>query len=187
MKKYIISDKKSAVVLLSIVIPLVIIALGRWIYGWGGGDIDILDFSAEGVERVELYTDNVMIAANYATEFDDGFGVSVVTEPEDIQLIIDQIDSLQYAGNDIRDYIEHGIGIGGTVHYDTDFYFRDGTELGVTLSSNSGSQPVSDRILGYSLVPAAKKEFLGKNARGSLEWFYDLYEKYRPIPGKETS
>ena len=179
--------KRRRWLILGVLLLASVLAAGRWIYGWGGGDIDILDFSAEGVERVELYTDNVMIAANYATEFDDGFGVSVVTEPEDIQLIIDQIDSLQYAGNDIRDYIEHGIGIGGTVLYDADFYFRDGTKLRVILSSNSGSQPVSDRILGYSLVPAAKKEFLGKNARGSLEWFYDLYEKYRPIPEKEAS
>ena len=179
--------KRCRWLILGVLLLASVLMAGRWCYGWGGGDIDILDFSAEGVERVELYTTSVKIAANYATEFDSGFGVSVVTEPEDIQLIIDQIDSLQYAGNDIRDYIEHGIGIGGTVLYDADFYFRDGTKLRVILSSNSGSQPVSDRILGYSLVPAAKKEFLGKNARGSLEWFYDLYEKYRPIPGKEAS
>ena len=179
--------KRRRWLILGVLLLAAVLMVGRWIYGWGGGDIDILDFSAEEVERVEFYTDNVTIAANYATEFDDGFGVSVVTEPEDIQLIIDQIDSLQYAGNEIRDYIEHGIGIGGTVHYDADFYFRDGTNLRVILSSNSGSQPVSDRILGYSLVPAAKKGFLGKNARGSLKWFYDLYEKYRPIPEKEAS
>ena len=163
-----------------------VLVVGFWGYGWAGGDIDVFDFTAEKVERVELYTNDVNFTANYMTGPGMGSGTSTVTERADIQRMIDTINAFQYAGNQIRDIIEYGVALGGGIRYELEISFTDGTKRLFFLSTYD-TDPARDMILGYGFYQEKKLGLLGKQGRGRMEWFYDLYEKYRPIPEKEAS
>ena len=98
-----------------------------------------MNFSAEDVERLTLSQSGY----TYAVE---------VTEKEDIQAVIDMVNSFQHTGNELK----HGFLFG----------------------SNSGEQPVSDMevscwVYQISRVPS-------KLCRGSMELFFEMYKKYKP-------
>jgi len=116
----------------------VILVFFAWIFGWGGGDIHVMNFSAEDVERLTLSQSGY----TYAVE---------VTEKEDIQAVIDMVNSFQHTGNELK----HGFLFG----------------------SNSGDQPVSDMEVSYWVYQETKTSRApSKLCRGSMELFFEMYE-----------
>ena len=67
-----------------------ILVLGIWVFGWGGGPIHVLRVSPEEVDQIELYYTRV-----------NHYPVSV-TEPQDIQTVLDEVNALRYTGNQLR-------------------------------------------------------------------------------------
>lgn len=78
----------------------VILAFFAWIYGWGGGDIQVMNFTAEDVERLTLSQSGYTYAVD-------------VTEKEDIQAVIDMVNRFRHTGNALK----HGFVTGGTCLY----------------------------------------------------------------------
>ena len=62
-----------------------ILVLGIWVFGWGGGPIHVLRVSPEEVDHIRI---SATIVDSHAI---------TVTEPEDIQFVIDTINSFSYA------------------------------------------------------------------------------------------
>lgn len=144
-----------------------ILAFFAWIYGWGGGEIHAMNFSAEDVERLTLSQSGY----TYAVE---------VTGKEDIQAVIDMVNSFRHTGNELK----HGLrfGYGGTCLYEFDVYLKNGEEFPFFFGSNSGDQPVSDMEVSYWVYQETKiSRAPSKLCRGSMELFFEMYEKYRPV------
>jgi len=147
----------------------VLCALCAWIYGWGGGNIDMIDFDAEHVDRVQFgFT---------ITDYLDGV---TITEKEDIQTIIDSINSFRHTGNELKDFFKFGPFPGGTVLYEFVFYLSDGTEFVFCFGANS-HRDLSDIEVSYWVYQQGHRNRISPTCRGSLEPFYELYEKYRGI------
>ena len=150
--------------------------LGIWGFGWGGGPIRVLRVSPEEVDQIELYYTRV-----------NPYPVSV-TEPQDIQTVLDGVNALRYTGNQLRVlpllpvFLFTG-GMGGTTAYEITVHLTDGSALLLSLySSNVDPQ---DMEMDYELQPLEQQgggfPFLN-TCRGSMEWFYDLYHKYDQAP-----
>lgn len=143
------------------------LSLGRWIWGWGGGAIDVLDFDAGSVSRIDLYsTDQVF----------DCSAVSV-TEREDIQALIDLVNSFRYAGNELKRVLKGDIGMGGSVVYEFNVFFTDGETFGLAFFS-SDTRDLAGMELAYRLSDQDGQPLAGHLCRGSLELFYAMREKY---------
>ena len=149
-----------------------ILALGIWVFGWGGGPIHVLRVSPEEVDQIELYYTRV-----------NPYPISV-TEPQDIQTVLDEVNALRYTGNQLRAlpllpvFLFTG-GMGGTTVYEITVHLTDGSALLLSLySSNVDPQ---DMEMDYELQPLEQQgggfPFLN-TCRGSMEWFYDFYHKY---------
>ena len=93
-----------------------ILVLCAWIFGWFRGDINVMDFSADEVDHVELSCTDVHVDLYRA----------VVTDKDDIQMLIDSVNRFQHTGNEIKDIFMYGIFTGGSVLYEIDIYLSDG-------------------------------------------------------------
>ena len=93
-----------------------------------------MNFTAEDVERLTLSQSGY----TYAVE---------VTEKEDIQAVIDMVNSFRHTGNELK----HGLrfGYGGTCLYEFDKKNKNGEEFPFSFGSNNGEQPVSDTEVSY--------------------------------------
>ena len=78
-----------------IVLCLFVIAL-FWLSEWKGDKINAIDFDANDVVSMSLY------AAR------PGFEVFDVTDKEDLQTIIDELNEFKYSGGSWRNYIKNG-------------------------------------------------------------------------------
>lgn len=101
-----------------------------------------MNFSAEDVERLTLSQSGYTYTAE-------------VTEKEDIQAVIDMVNSFQHTGNELK----HGFLFG----------------------SNSGEQPVSDMEVSCWVYQGTTiSRAPSKLCRGSMELFFEMYQKYKP-------
>lgn len=165
--------KKYKRLLIGAMVSVAILLLGVWVFGWGGGDINVLKFSADDVTRLELNCTDTKRVELYK---------AVVTEPEDIQACIDWVNAFQHTGSAIKELFRHGIGIGlgGTCLYTFQFYLLDEDPFILEFGNNDGEQEISDVEVSYWRYTYPPKKEIPSTCRGSLEPFYELYEKYRP-------
>ena len=132
-------------------------------FGWGGGPINVMDFTAEDVDRIELSCSHPWIAG----------GRAVVTEKEDIQAVIDSVNGFLYDGTTLKYFLKHGFSGGGTVLHTIHVYFTNGEEYIFDICPEAHS----DTQLHCWKYPYESKGFSAV-CSGSLDWFYELHEKY---------
>ena len=140
-----------------------------WLFGWGRGSIDVIDFSADQVDYVRLYCAQL--------SFED---VAEVRDPEEIQALIDSANALRHTGSDFKRVLQYGLGVGGSKLHEYDFFLKNGDTFGVTFSSMNSKNPVTDMDLGYWVTLPNGERISGSTCRGSLEVFYELHRKYLP-------
>ena len=146
--------------------------LWYWLFGWG--TVHIIDFSAQEVEYVQISCSH---CPGRGTIYDSG----------EIQALIDEANTMKNKGTNLKK-IFRGIGMGGVVLYDCDFYLVDGTEFLLTYFSSKFDEPASNRELSYSYrFSPTGEDNVGPMCRGSMEVYFQLFEKYnhRPAPGAE--
>lgn len=160
---------------LPIVRLLLVIAapfLWYWLFGWG--TVHIIDFSAQEVEYVQIS------CSHYPER-------GAIYDPGEIQALIDEANAMQNKGTSLK-LLLHGIGMGGSILYDYDFYLTDGTEFSLTFASGASGDPVSAKDLTcWYRFSTTEEDTVGPMCRGSLEVYFRLFEKYnhRPAPGAE--
>ena len=147
-----------------------LLLLCAWLFGWFRGNINVMRFSSDEVDRIELYSTDIRL----------GLHTSAVADKEEIQALIDSVNSFQHTGSGLKEIFKYGIGVGGSTLYVCDVYLLNGENFNLHFSSNSGEQPWSDMEMGYWVYQPGKTPFLTNTCRGSLELFAELYEKYRP-------
>ena len=148
---------------------VVILGFCELLYGWGQGTIDAIDFSADQVDYVRLYCAQL--------SFD---GVAEVRDPEEIQTLIDSANALRNSGFDLKGIFQFGLGMGGSMLHEYDFFLKNGDHFVIIFSSNDGERPISDMELDYwSILPNGER-ISGSACHGSMEAFYELHQKYLP-------
>ena len=87
-----------------VVVALLLLIFGSlfWIYGWGCGEIHLMDFDAEEVSYIELYSIDSVFNCNAVA----------VTEKEDIQSLIDLVNSFRHCGNELKYLLSGEFGTG---------------------------------------------------------------------------
>lgn len=151
-----------------IVVLAAVLALCAWIFGWGRGDINVMDFSANEVDRIELSCTDIHVDMHRA----------VVTEKDDIQAFINSVNSFQHTGSNIKYLFRYGIGAGGAVLYECDVYFSSGDIFNLRFANGNGEQDLSDMEVSYWIPQENQKRLFSDTCRGSMELFYELYERY---------
>jgi len=150
---------------------LLVVILGccELVYGWGQGTIDAIDFSADQVDYVHLYCAQL--------SFD---GVAEIRDSEEIQALIDSANALRNSGFDFKGVFQFGLGMGGSMFHEYDFFLKNGDHFAIIFSSNDGERPISDMELDYwSILPNGER-ISGSTCHGSMEVFYELHQKYLP-------
>lgn len=147
-------------------VPLIFaLILCSWLFGWFVGNIDVVDFGADEVDQLRLS----------CTLF--GYDAAIITEKDDIQAAIEAVNSFHHTGKAVKGFLTEGIGLGGSVLYNFDFQLENGTNHQVVLSSNNGEQSLSNMEVAYWVSHPNKKLFTD-TCRGSLEFFFELHQKY---------
>lgn len=149
-------------VLLVITMPF----LWYWLFGWG--TIQVINFSAVDVEYVQ-------ISCSHHSES------GTISDPGEIQALIDEANAMKNKGSKLK-MLVHGIFTGGAVLYESTFYLNDGTEFLLTFCSSYANASVSDMELTYwyHRLPLGERTN-GTMCRGSLEVYFELFEKYTHI------
>lgn len=106
--------------------------------------------------------------------------IGTVRDPEEIQALIDEANSMQNRGTSLKKLI-HGIFQGGGVLYDLDFYLTDGTEFLLVFFSDDAYGPVSNKRLSYWYYSPTGEQINGPMCQGSLEVYARLFEKYNQV------
>lgn len=134
-----------------------------WIYGWGGGPINLLDFPVEDVARVRV---------------SQGLRAAEVTEPEDIQALMDAVNAFRHSGNEIKNHpaLLFGIAMGGTQLYVFHVYFKNGEEFTLCFGLNKGGQDPADTEVSY-WIPDEPSSRFGSTCRGSMELIEELLDR----------
>ena len=91
----------------------VVLALSWWVFGWFGGTIDVMDFSADQVESIELF--HYWLSDERV----------IVTEKEAIQAVIDAVNGFRHTGVMLK-YPGKLIAGGGELWYEVTVHFADG-------------------------------------------------------------
>ena len=141
---------------------IVAILLLAWLYGWGGDDINVMNFDADDVVSIKMG----------ATLFE--FEPFVVTDKEDIETVIDKVNGLQYAGKSIRQVLKYGLFSGGSVLYEFGVELTTGEEFYFCIAVNKGYTPGEDVEGSYW----GSEHESGNMCKGSIDWFYALHEKH---------
>ena len=150
------------------------LCFGAWLFGWGKGTIDVIDFSAEQVEYVQLYC--AQLSFEQAAE---------IRDPKEIQALIDSANALRHTGSNFKRVLQYGLGVGGSKLHEHTFYLKNGERVIVTFSSCNAKRPISDLDLSYWVTLPNGERISGSTCRGSLEAFYALHETYLdPIESK---
>lgn len=158
--------------MLAVVIVLAaILALCAWMFGWGRGDIMVMGFSANEVDHIDLFCTDTRV----------GLHKAVVTEKNDIQALIDSVNSFQHTGSSVKNLFRYGIGAGGTVTYDYYVHLSNGDTFRLTFGSNDGEQERSNMEVTYWywVNQQNKEKLFPDTCKGSMELFYVLYDEYR--------
>jgi len=141
------------------------LVLCAWIFGWGRGDINVMEFSADAVDHIELYCTVPRL----------GLHKAAVTEKDDIQALIHSINSFSHTGNAIKEILKGSIMSGGSTLYTFYVYFLNGEDLQLTFASNSGEQEISNMEVMYWIGQENNSKRIPNTCRGSMELFYELY------------
>lgn len=156
------TKRKRRGLIISVALILLVVLTFWWLFGWGGGNINIMDFEADDVASMKL-------GATIS-----GYDVFCPTDKEDIQTVIDEVNGFQHAGKAVRQYMEYGFNSGGAILYEFGIELTDGQELYYCFATRDGIAPGEDIEGSYwGTIP---KE--GNMWRGSMDWFHALYEKY---------
>lgn len=155
--------KQKQLAVIGIIAAIAMPLLWYWLFGWG--TIDVIDFSADDVEYVQIS------CSHYAER-------GTIYDRAEIQSLIDEANAMQNKGSTVKKLLR-GIGMGGDVLYDYDFYLTDGKEFLLTFCSDDADAPLSNKELSfwYRFSPTGKQIF-GPMCKGSLEIYFDLFEKY---------
>ena len=137
-----------------------------WMFGWGGGSINVISFDADDVEHIEL-----------SGIYRGAIRSAYLTETEDIQALIDSVNSFRYSGSGLRDIFKYGIGIGGTSLYEIMIYPHNGDRYTVCFGSNKGGQDPSNTEVGYRVYNKIQIDGFSKMCRGSMQVIYDFLER----------
>lgn len=141
---------------------VIVLALCSWLFGWGRGAINAVDFTADEVESLKLS------CTLYETE------PVTVMEKDSIQIAIDGINSFIHSGKTIKNIFRDGIGVGGSVLYEFYFILSDGEKFCLCMSSNSGEQNFSEMEMSYWISVPDKSKLFSDTCKGSIQFFYDL-------------
>lgn len=160
-------SRRTKLLLLAILVLIALLVLCAWLFGWGGGEIRVLEFTPEDVGRIELWHTNVNLPMERI----------VVTEQEDIQTILDGVNSFHFTGSSVKDVFRYGPFLGGSVLYGFDVFLTGGGEKGITFSSNNGDQSMGDIEVSYWISAPTKEGGSPSTAKGSLEFFTQFYEE----------
>lgn len=144
-----------------------VLAFFAWIYGWGGGPVNLLDFPAEDVARIRL---------------SDSLRAAEVTEPEDIQALMDTVNSFRRSGNQLKHhpFLLFGFAIGGTELYTFRVFLKNGEEFAFCFGSSQGGQDPADTEVSYWVLDRPASRF-GSTCRGSMELIYELLKRGNPV------
>ena len=154
--------------LLYTIVAVCIAVLVFWCLSeWKGDKINAMAFDANDVASMHLY-----VARPGYEDFD-------VTDKEDLQMIIDGLNDFQYSGRSWRNFIKNGFHrSGGMLH---EFYaeLENGEEFGLVFLAYYDPcdfEPGTEIDGKYRIFKPVRSDFRG--CRGSMDWFYTLYEKY---------
>lgn len=144
-----------------------VLALFAWIFGWGGGPINLLDVPAEDVEHIRL---------------SDGLRAADVTEPEELQALIGTVNSFRKSGNNLKHhpFLLFGFATGGTRLYTFRVFLKSGEEFIVCFGLNHGGQDPADTEVSYWIEGRPSSRF-GSTCRGSMELIDDLLKRAPPV------
>ena len=152
MKKFVKKNRRPLVC----AVLVLLLAFGCWTFGWFGGTIDVMDFSADEVETLELF--NYWLSEHPV----------VITEQGDIQALIDEINGFQNTGTMLK-YPGKLIPGGGENWYGITVYLAEGEVYRLNLSQLDSRVDLSDMEMRYGTF---------RTCRGSMELFYALHAKY---------
>nr|WP_325237911.1 hypothetical protein [uncultured Oscillibacter sp.] len=143
------------------------LAFCAWIYGWGGGPIRLLDVPAEDVARIELSSSG---------------RAAVVTESEELQVLMDTVNAFRHSGNEIKNHpaLLFGAALGGTKLYEFRILFKSGEEFAFCFGLNKGGQDPADTEVAY-WIPGRPSSRFGSTCRGSMERIDELLEEGRSV------
>ena len=148
------------------IILIIAFVFCAWLFGWGGGSINVIPFDADDVEHIEL---NGVYRGAIRSAY--------LTETEDIQALIDSVNSFRYSGSGLKDIFKYGIGIGGTSLYEIMIYPHNGDRYTVCFGSNKGGQDPSNTEVGYRVYNKIQIDGFSKMCRGSMQVIYDFLER----------
>ena len=109
----------------------VVLALCAWTFGWFGGTIDVMDFTAEEVECMELF--HYWLSEERVA----------VTEKADMQELIDAVNDFRNTGTMLR-HPRKLIPGGGELWYGITVYLSDGGKYSFTFSYLGDRVTISD-------------------------------------------
>lgn len=142
------------------------LAFCAWIYGWGGGPVNLLDFPAEDVERIRL---------------SDSLRSVKVTEPEELRALMDAVNSFRHSGNQLKrhPFLLFGFAMGGTELYTFRVFLKNGAEFTACFGVSRGGQDPADTGVSYWVEDQPSSRF-GSTCRGSMELIYELLRTAPP-------
>ena len=164
MKKH---SKKVMFFLASIVL-LAIATTASWVFGWTKGSLHALNFDAGEVEQIVFSCDNAqMVSTN-------------ISDPEDIQALIDTINSFDHKGNMLRKgfFAAFSSSSGGHIRYVFQVMMKTGesVEIVLTQRENDYFSPEEDRDMSFYC--STEKVSPLPLCRGNVSLFFNLYHKY---------
>ena len=134
---------------------------------WKGDKINAMAFDANDVASMHLYVAR------------PGYEDFYVTDKEDLQMIIDGLNEFQYSGRSWRNFIKNGFHrSGGMLH---EFYaeLENGEEFGlVFLAFYDPLDFEAGREIDGKFWASKPVRSESRVCRGSMDWFYTLYDKY---------
>ena len=150
-------------------LPVASLCFCAWLFGWGKGTIDVIDFSADDVDYVRLGCAQLY--------FEDA---AEIRDPGEIQALIDAANAMKHTGSSFKRVLQYGLGVGGSMLHEHAFFMKNGDRVIVTFSSCNGVRPISDLDLSYWVTLPNGERISGNTCRGSLEVFYELHQTYLP-------
>ena len=164
MKKH----SKKAMLFLASVALLAIAATASWIFGWTEGSLHALDFDAGAVEQIVFSCDNAQIVSTN------------ISDPEDIQALIDTINSFEHKGNMLRKGFSAAFSSssGGHILYVFQVMMKTGESVEIVLAQqeNGYFSPEEDRDMSFYC--STEKVSPLPLCRGNVALFFNLYHKY---------
>lgn len=131
-----------------------------------------MNFCSDDVEQITLYG-----------QFHGRCYTAIILEKEEIQSVIDAVNSFRHTGNELKLIPKYGLFLGGTALYEFRVFLLDGEEFEVTFGLNNASQPPADTEVSYWFPGRGKIIPFSSTCRGSMELFYELLEKGSKVNG----